>query len=505
MNIICIIQARMGSTRLPGKVLLDLEGKPVLNRVLDRVLESKLLTGVVVATTEQKADDAIFKSADGYAGKVSVFRGSETDVLDRYYQAALESKADAVVRITSDCPLIDAEVIDQVVQAYMDDPSLDYVANVMGRRTYPRGLDVELIAFPVLKRVWQTAKDQGEREHVTLYVYRHPTEFKAKKIRNPQDYSFHRWTLDVPEDYALIKKIYSSLYPGNSHFKFADVLKLFEIQPDLIKMNQTSMQHNYQPLKIVACIQARMGSTRLPKKVLMDINGLPTIVQIANRLKSCEYVDEVVVSTSDREENRVILECAEQNHLPVYAGSEDDIVDRMQQTAKKFGASALVRITADCPLVDPKLVDEIIRYYLDDRSLDFVTNVLPPTYPDGLDIELISAEGLQRLWDRTRGDAMRSEWYNHDIRNNPDMYKIKNLSQAADMSKMRWTVDYAEDLELVREVYRSLSSHGEIFYMNDILKLLEENPQLVALNEKYVRDEAYYAALAAQKLKNEQV
>lgn len=259
------------------------------------------------------------------------------------------------------------------------------------------------------------------------------------------------------------------------------------------------MTENTKP-KVVALIQCRMGSTRLPQKVMMDLQGKPVIGKIHDRLKYCKTVDQTVICTADTPQNEPIVKYAQENGLDWHAGSENDLVDRVYQMAKRFGADVVVRVTADCPLVDPQLVDQLVQAYLDDPTLEYITNILPPTYPDGLDLDVISFRALEKLWNRSRGDAFKSEWINHDLRNNPDVYKTKKFNLDRDLSSMRWTVDYPEDMELIREIFKRLSPNGEVFYMDDILKLLEENPELGEINAKYVRDAAYYAAIEEQKM-----
>lgn len=237
-KIVCIIQARMGSSRLPGKVLLDLEGKPVLLRVIDRVLESKNINQVVVATTTNLNDQKIVDLLKDYHSKVFVFRGSEEDVLDRYYQAAKGQKADVVVRITSDCPLMDSEVLDKVINVFLKEKDIDYASNVFAKRTFPRGLDVEVFSFEVLEKTWQEAENKDDREHVTLYIRKNPDLFKCMNVAHDTDYSHYRWTLDEKEDYELIKIIYQELYPKNPDFRMADIIELFDKKPELVKINQ---------------------------------------------------------------------------------------------------------------------------------------------------------------------------------------------------------------------------------------------------------------------------
>ncbi len=245
MNIVCIIQARTGSSRLPGKVLLNLEGKPVLLRVIDRVLESDRINRVVVATTISPEDQQICDLVEGYDDSVSVFRGSQDDVLERYYLAAKEAGADAVVRITSDCPLIDPQVIDKVIGAFLKEKK-DYTANILGKRTYPQGLDTEVFTFKALEEMHNKAEEKEDREHVTLYLRKRPEEFQCLNVENEKDLSFHRWTLDEQADYDLIKEIYGELYRKNPHFRMKDVVELFERRPELLKINQNVKQKLFQ-------------------------------------------------------------------------------------------------------------------------------------------------------------------------------------------------------------------------------------------------------------------
>lgn len=238
MKAVTIIQARMGSTRLPGKVLLDIEGKSMLRHCIERNLETNTVDEVVVATTTSPKDDIIVSTVQDYnLPHVSIYRGSEEDVLDRYYQAAKQAKADIVVRVTSDCPLIDPEVNDQVIQLLLDDPTLDYAANVLGQLTYPRGLDVQACTFAAMEKMWNVATEAEDREHVTLYLRKHPEEFKTAKIQSEADLSKHRWVVDEADDYALIKEIFKRIYPANPHYRIRDILAVFEKEPELFDIN----------------------------------------------------------------------------------------------------------------------------------------------------------------------------------------------------------------------------------------------------------------------------
>ena len=230
-----IIQARMGSSRLSGKVMLELEGKTVLQHVIDRVRQCKLVNEIIIATTDLKQDDTITEHVTNYG--VKCFRGSETDVLSRYYFAALENNLDTVIRITSDCPLIDPQIVDKLIQAYKkkDYALLSNVSLDISNRTYPRGLDTEIFSFKVLEQAFYNASELYQREHVTPYIYEKFDNIYC--FKNDIDYSKYRWTLDTDEDLQLIKEIYRHLYKGIHDFYLADIIKLVEKYPELVEIN----------------------------------------------------------------------------------------------------------------------------------------------------------------------------------------------------------------------------------------------------------------------------
>ena len=241
MKILAIVQARMGSSRLPGKALKDIQGRSMLARVVRRAQRSSLIDRLIVATTDKEADDAIASECKVLG--VSVFRGSEDDVLDRYYQAAKAFSAEAVVRITSDCPLIDPDVIDRVVRVFLDNRP-DYASNTI-ENTYPRGLDVEVFTFSALEKAWRNASRDFERVHVTPYIYLHPELFRKLSVTGEKNLSFYRWTVDTAEDLALVRAIYEKM-GGDDHFSWRDVLELFEREPCLAELNRHIRQKSLE-------------------------------------------------------------------------------------------------------------------------------------------------------------------------------------------------------------------------------------------------------------------
>ena len=233
MKVVAIIQARMGSTRLSGKVLLSIGGKSMLARVIARVGRAHMIDEVVVATSTQPQDDQIVQECQML--NVSCFRGSEDDVLDRFYQCAAKHDADVVVRITADCPMIDPEVIDQAVFTFFNKQA-DYASNGL-QRTYPRGLDTEVMTIAALKRAWQEAKLHFQRAHVTPYIHRNPQEFRLEPILAGSDNSKYRWTVDTQEDLNLVRTIYAR-FGNQDTFSWLDAAMLMKMDPNLAKINQ---------------------------------------------------------------------------------------------------------------------------------------------------------------------------------------------------------------------------------------------------------------------------
>lgn len=229
---LCIVQARMGSTRLPGKTLMDLCGKTVLERVLERAAASRSLSEVAVATGIGAENMPIVKLCA--AKNIRVFCGSEDDVLDRFYQFAKLLKPKNIVRITADCPLMDPRVIDLVANAHCRSGA-DYTTNAEPP-TFPDGEDVEVFTFHALERAWGKAALMSEREHVTPYIRKHPRNFKIQSIRNVTDLSGKRWTLDNPEDFKFISAVYAA-FKDRGIFGMDDILRLLSKRPELEKLN----------------------------------------------------------------------------------------------------------------------------------------------------------------------------------------------------------------------------------------------------------------------------
>lgn len=236
MKTVIIVQSRMTSTRLPGKVLKCVMNKPLLEYQIDRLRRVSFADEIVIATTTNDSDTPIVELCQRL--ETPYFRGSENDVLARYHGAAIKHNADIIVRVTSDCPLIDPVVIDKVIDYFNDNSDVyDYVSNVQ-TRTYPRGMDCEVFTLSALDEAYHKAITLAEREHVTPYLYCHPARFGIGSVSYSEDQSHHRWTVDTQEDFILIKNILENIYPVKPFFTLKECLQLMEIHPEWVMINE---------------------------------------------------------------------------------------------------------------------------------------------------------------------------------------------------------------------------------------------------------------------------
>lgn len=251
---------------------------------------------------------------------------------------------------------------------------------------------------------------------------------------------------------------------------------------------------------ITAIVQARMRSTRLPSKVMKEIMGKPILWHMINRIKWCRLINNIVIASTTKESDKVILKLAEEMGVDSYAGSEDDVLDRYYQAARISHADIIVRVTSDCPLIDPQIVDKLIRFFLDNKGhVDYVSNIIKPTYPDGIDTEVFSFATLEKAWKEARLKSER-EHVTAYITKHPELFRLSNIENNEDFSHMRWTVDEERDFEFVSQVYGKLYKEGHMFYINDILGLLKEYPELTAINSGIGRNEGYTKSLKDDRL-----
>lgn len=246
INIVTLIQARTSSSRFPKKILMPLSGKMLIERMIERVCAANEVGKVVVVTTTDSSDNIIEEIC--IDNKFMVYRGHPSDLLDRHFKAALEYDPDVVVKIPSDCPLIDPLVIDKVLKYYIDNSDkYDYVSN-LHPATYPDGNDVEIMSSTALKIAWENAARELEREHTTPYFWENPDKFRIGNVEweTGLDYSMsHRFTIDYMEDYLFIKAVYDELYDSNPEFSLNDILELLERKPAIKKLNEKYIGVNW--------------------------------------------------------------------------------------------------------------------------------------------------------------------------------------------------------------------------------------------------------------------
>ena len=244
MRTVAIIQARMGSTRLPGKVLKNLLGKPMLVHIFNRVNQSKLVDQVVIATSINKENNVI--RAVCKENNISYFSGSENNVLERFFYTACHFEAEQIIRITADCPLIDSDIINKLIERF-NNSNYNFMGVAAGAgasnsdfkgNRYPQGLDAEIFMFDILKKAYKEATSDRDKEHVTPYIWTKPSVFKIGQLKAEKDYSEMRWVIDNPEDFDFIEQIYKKLYPKNPNFGMKEILNFLESNKTLQNTNK---------------------------------------------------------------------------------------------------------------------------------------------------------------------------------------------------------------------------------------------------------------------------
>lgn len=258
-------------------------------------------------------------------------------------------------------------------------------------------------------------------------------------------------------------------------------------------MSNFKVQKIHNP--IIAIIQARMSSTRLPQKVMMEICGKPILWHVVHRLKPSKYIQDIIVATTIESEDNIIAEKCKEWGVNLYRGSLDDVLDRYYQAAKIFNAKTIVRITADCPLIDPEVVDLIIKKYLEE-GCDHVG--IEQSYPDGLDVEAFSFDALERAWKEAKLASER-EHVTPYIWKNKNIFKMGVVKYKQDLSFMRWTVDDERDFRFVKTVYEAFNCTERVFLMQEILDLLKKRPEIMEINSGTIRNEGYLKSLREDK------
>lgn len=246
-------------------------------------------------------------------------------------------------------------------------------------------------------------------------------------------------------------------------------------------------------MSIVAILQARTSSSRLPNKVLKPILGTPMLQHQIERVSRSKLVDQLVVATSVESSDDELVGLLEHLGVHVYRGSLDDVLDRFYQAALELKPSHVVRLTGDCPLIDPVVIDDVIAYHIE-TGADYTSNVYPPSFPDGLDVEIMTLSTLENAW-KAASLASDKEHVTSYIRNKKSVFSVRNLENKKDLSALRWTVDELNDFDFVSEIYAHLYRDNPEFNMMDILNLLVAKPELGIINQGYVRNEGYFKSL----------
>ena len=250
-------------------------------------------------------------------------------------------------------------------------------------------------------------------------------------------------------------------------------------------------------MKIVAIIQARIGSTRLPAKILMDLEGKPVLQHIIERIKGSK-VDEIIVATTTNAEDNVVESFCKENSISVFRGNEQNVLMRFYECAKVHGADVIVRVTADDPFKDPNVINEVIDILIDGKY-DYASNTINPTFPEGIDIEVFTMKALTKAYHEAVLHSEK-EHVTPYIWKNTNIFNCYNLEYAENLSHLRWTLDTPNDFQFVQEIYKRLYNPVKLFYMNDILEVLKKEPQLSEINNGFVRNAGYIKSIVEENL-----
>ena len=243
-----------------------------------------------------------------------------------------------------------------------------------------------------------------------------------------------------------------------------------------------------------------MGSKRLPNKIMMEFCNKANLIHVFNRVSCSKKIDKVIIATTVQAVDDQVGEFCEKNNINCFRGAVEDVLDRYYRCGVYYGVSdddTIVRITADCPLIDPEIIDKVIDYY-HENSFDYASNTLEPTFPDGLDLEVFTWKALVKAW-KDANLLSEREHVTPYIKKNKMLFKLGCYTNITNLSSMRWTLDEIEDYQFIKAIYDNLYEEERIFNMNEILDFLDKNPELSNINSKYIRDEGYIKSLNEDK------
>ena len=248
-------------------------------------------------------------------------------------------------------------------------------------------------------------------------------------------------------------------------------------------------------IQIDAIFQARLSSTRLPRKLLLKLVDRPLLSHVIERIKCAKQVSRIIVATTAKDIDDPICELLDNLSIPYYRGNEDDVLDRFYQASRIYGVNHILRVTPDDPFKDPDIIDRVAQVYINsDGAYDYISNILTPSFPDGLDVEIFSFKALEKAWKEANLPSER-EHVTPYLWKNPEIFKVCNIENSQDQSSHRWTIDRKKDFEFAEAVYKRLYKPGKIFLMQDILDLLGNEPELININKDSVKWEGFLKSL----------
>lgn len=484
MSIAIFIAVRLNSKRLNEKALAKIGRDELIIHLTNRLKKSKKVKRIIWCTSNLKSDDKLCKLAK--ENNIDFFRGDEKNVLIRFINAAEKFQIDNIVRVTGDNPLTDPLIMDNMIVSHYKKKA-DYTFC----EDMPIGTSSEIVNIKTLKYCQENLQDPSCSEYMT-WILKRPDKFKINK-HIPKGLKYinqnFSYTVDTKAGLKLIKNIYH-YYDGFPSLK--KIISDFNYEKKDKFLSKLSSSHNFNfyfknedrnRFPVVAIIQARSNSSRLPDKINKLILGKKMIFHVLERVGRATSIDNIVVAlTNEQNDDKIASECIKKGY-PLFRGSSLDVLSRYYFAAKKFKAKTIVRITSDSPLIDPDLINEIVYSFINikNKKIKYASNRLERSYPIGTDVEVFSYELLEKTHINAKKNYHREHVtpYMYEEVNKKHLLSIKYKKKYNDI---RLTVDTYQDLKLIKKIYRHFGLKLS-FSWKDVIKFLEINPLLKKLNQ----------------------
>lgn len=490
-KVIILVSARLESKRLKNKAIRKILGYPLILYLINN-LKRKCNYKIVLCTTRKKSDDELEILAK--KNSIEIFRGADKNVAKRFLDAAVYYRSDTIVRITGDNPLTNTHYLKKMINHHLKF-NFDYTFC----DNLPVGTTGEIIKLEALKKCYNLIQKKSSSEYLSWIINR-PDIFKVGRYKSKNQkliYPKISFTIDTLSDLRRINKIirltnkeYPSLWEViNVHKKKFSKIEvnytsdIFFKHKNQNKINFNLKNDNSKKLPIIAIIQARMNSKRMPCKVLMNVGGRPMLLRVLERVSKSRLIGKIVVATSYEKQDNEIFQLCKKNKYEVYRGHPVDVLERYYLTAKKFNAKIIVRISADCPIIDWEIMDQLIKNYQKlPRSIGYGSNRLKRSFPIGTDVEIFSMENLEYTYQNCNNFAFREHVTPYMYHNLSPLY-LYSMTSEKKYRNYRLTVDTKEDLKLINKIYSNMKNKNN-FRLEDVINFMKNNKSLEKVNRE---------------------